>query len=815
MFWHGHLADAMCQRNHGGSRNAVQFLCRVVLSITMTLILCVLVCVLPAQESPRRPPSDHDVVSAQRAPKSTQHGTRGSTTWRARETPSPSARPGSDGSRWKSAIQRVPIESPSARSVRKPLHTGSVSQVAHSVLQPPAVLDLNDPELSTQGSPHSESEEPISLPPVRLEDTATLPAESTGIIPPDDSRVDSIPFNPSRVPEIPPTAPRMTVDSNGIANIPFRNSDTVVSRRDLEVHMNDGLITLIANQASLSDILSILAQDHGLNIVSSDMITQKVTVTLRDVPLADALNAILSIQGLSWSRRNNIISITRVTLDQVGGAIVQGRVIRVYPLSYVTGTEVETVIKDLLSPVGKVKSMQSEKLDSRKSSDRLIVEDLPEYLDRIDLCIQQLDRPPRQVQIEAHILEVDLSAENRHGVNLEMLSDLAGTKLSIKTPGLAKATSNPALLVGIDGSKVDGLLDALKSTVDARTLASPQVLVTHGQEARIQIGGKIGYRQSTTTETSTVQGVEFIDVGVVLIVTPYIGTNGQVLMKVNPEVSDGSVDLQGLPSEQLTTVDSTVLLDDGQGMVIGGLIRETDNDQRLKASGLGELWMIGRLFQQSQKKRSRTEVIVVLVPRIVETPRPLDAEQQIQLDRTETPLFHGALEREFRPWEPELPEVRFRPRDTRRNFQEFRRSGGANWIPEPPRSGEYFLKEPTPTVPVIMEAVPQAPALLPQNSAENKTPHGSEAARRASHIPSKSTASRNSTQQVAASGKRIQSKAVSANPSISSQILAERQNQASHRHVNKSESSESGPEEIRRSAGQYASSSKGINKPER
>jgi type II secretory pathway component GspD/PulD (secretin) len=75
------------------------------------------------------------------------------------------------------------------------------------------------------------------------------------------------------------------------------------------------------------------------------------------------------------------------------------------------------------------------------------VEDLPDYLDRIEACIHQLDRPPKQVQIEAHILEVDLSADNRHGVNLEMMSDIAGTKVSLKTPGFAKSTSNPALLV--------------------------------------------------------------------------------------------------------------------------------------------------------------------------------------------------------------------------------------------------------------------------------------------------------------------------------------------------------------------------------
>jgi type II secretory pathway component GspD/PulD (secretin) len=596
-----------------------------------------------------------------------------------------------------------------------------------------------------------------------------------------------------------------------VINIPFRDGDTIVSRRDLELRMNNGLITLIAKDASLSDILSILAHDHGLNIVSSDAITQQVSVTLRDVPLADALNAILSIQGLSWSRRNNIISITRMSTEDTGGAIVQGRLIKVFPLSYVSGTEIEAVIKDLLSPVGKVKAMQSEKLDTRKSSDRLIVEDLPDYLDRIEACIHELDRPPKQVQIEAHILEVDLSAENRHGVNLEMMSDIAGTNVSLKTPGFAKSTSNPALLVGIDGSKVDGLLDALKNTVDARTLASPQVLVTHGQEAKIQIGGKIGYRQSTTTETSTVQGVEFLDVGVVLIVTPYIGTNGQVLMKVNPEVSDGSINIDTeLPDEQITTVDSTVLLNDGQGMVIGGLIREIDDDQRIKAAGLGELWMIGHLFQQSRKMRSRKEVIVVLIPRIVDCPCPLDAEQQTQLDRTETRLFHGALEREFRPWEPELPEVRYRPRDTRRNIQEFRKSEGVRWIPEPPRSADYYLNEPPAEVPVIMEPVPPGEGLIMEPPPEIPPAAAGQGRPRADRIPVEAGQQSNSVQRVSGSDVAHAGESPGNISQKSRQNRPVPENQAFHGQVKKSESSKSGQQIKQKISAQNGSSSKGF-----
>lgn len=736
--------------------------------------------------------------------------------------------------------------------------SSSTTRVSYDPSQPPALLNLNDtlppvevtqpaedpadsrvlPQVeSDRPQDHSDSAaplihesrssarmtSPLSVPPVPQEfGGADVPQQIPETFEDDHRQTSSDSEPPAVDADQHYLSPEVTTGDNGVINIPFRNADSVVSRRDLELRMNDGRITLMANQASLSDILSILAQDHGLNIVTSDAITEKVTVTLRDVPLADAMNAILTIQGLSWSRRNNIISITRVSETQAGGAIVQGRMIRVYPLSYITGTEVEALIRDLLSPVGKVKSMQSEKTDSRKSTDLVVVEDMPEYLERIDSCIQQLDRPPRQVQIEAHILQVELSGDNRHGVNLEAISNIAGTTLAMKSTGFAKATDSPAMFFGIDSSSIDGLIDALRNTVDARTLASPRVLVTHGQEAKIQIGGKLGYRQSTTTETSTIQGVQFLDVGVVLTVTPYIGTDGQILLKVNPEVSDGAINVETeLPDERITSVDSTVLLNNGQGMVIGGLIREDDTDQRNKAAFLGEMWMVGRLFQHINQKRSRSEVIVVLIPRIIECNCPIDTDQQILLDRVQTPLFHGALEREYRPWEAELPDVRYRPGEFSQNFQEFRASEGTRWIPEQPRSGDFYLQENPSEVPVTMEAVPlpstrnqsapirstPPPPLPGENQVRQARPHA------ADRIPNQPEMRGNALQRASSQQAITPLDSPQEESGDYRQNTPVRENQTFHRTQQKSESAAGVKNQIHRSAAKTGGPTKGNTQP--
>ncbi len=393
------------------------------------------------------------------------------------------------------------------------------------------------------------------------------------------------------------------------------------------------------------------------------------------------------------------------------------------------------------------------------------------------------------MQIEAHILEVDLSAEYRHGVNLEVLSDVSGSRLFLKTPGFGRSSSSPAMLFGIDGNNVDGLLDALKATVDALTLASPHVLVTHGQKAKIQIGGKIGYCQSTTTETSTVQGVGFLDVGVVLTVPPDIGADGQILMKVNPEVSDGEINQKTeLPVEQITTVNSTVLLNDGQGMVIDGLIREVADDQRAKAPLLGEMWMVGKVFQSVRQIRSRKEVIVVLVPRIVECPCPTNDRQNVQLDRVQTPIFHGELQREYRPWEPELPEVHYRPRDWKKAFDEFRSLEGMRLTSEQPRTmdpclhgWEIYADEAGVTVTVEPEGTvsgpPMVPPEVPPVPMEFDRAEGSAHSSKVLQIPREATSESGVHQTSGTSGYR----------GANRQKSPDRENQAFHETKQKSE----------------------------
>ena len=170
----------------------------------------------------------------------------------------------------------------------------------------------------------------------------------------------------------------------------------------------------------------------------------------------------------------------------------------------------------------------------------------------------------------------------------------------------------------------------------------------------------------TTTQTSTLQDVQFLEVGVVLEVTPTIAMDGQVLLKVKPEVSTGAINATTtLPEKETTEVETSVLLPDGHGIIIGGLIQETDVELQNKLPFLGDLWLIGRLFQRRSTQRERSEVIVVLVPRVVPYDACYSEREQIDYERVHAPLVTPDLNRAPRPWEAQLP-------DSMRNPKRFR-----------------------------------------------------------------------------------------------------------------------------------------------
>ncbi|EMI21479.1 type II and III secretion system protein [Rhodopirellula maiorica SM1] len=435
-------------------------------------------------------------------------------------------------------------------------------------------------------------------------------------------------------------------------------------------------ISITAMDTTVDSVLNVIAEQQGLNVITSGDVSQRITVKLTDVSLADALNSILPANGLTWTQRNNIIIVSNISGETKGPADLQGREMRVFALDYISAEDAEKIITGMLSPVGQVFINQSMATDHRRTQEQLVVEDLPMYLSRVEQYIAQVDCAPRQVMVEAHVLQVNLSEENRHGINMNNMLRVAGSPIRLEARNFIKGGTQPSGVLSVEGSDLNGVIEAIKSTTDSKTLASPKIAVLNGQQARIQVGGQIGYLLTTTTQTSTLQSVNFLDVGVILEVTPTITEDGQIVMQVNPEVSTGRINATtSLPESETTQLQTRIMLADGEAMLIGGLIKEGNTTGQSRIPWIGDLWVLGKLFRRHEVQRERSEIIIALLPRILPDVPGCRDIHPVEVQQATTPLFHDGLQPiDRRHWEPEAVDpnaVLLKPRAARSPSQTF------------------------------------------------------------------------------------------------------------------------------------------------
>ncbi len=197
---------------------------------------------------------------------------------------------------------------------------------------------------------------------------------------------------------------------------------------NVDIAGEQGLVTLEATGAELTAVLRMIADHHGLNLVVGPEVGGPVTVSIRGARLEEVLDAILGVAGCVWHRVDNLLYVTGAAATGMDPR-VQGRTLQVYPLNYVSATDVEAVANGLLSPVGNAYVNNADPADQLRTREVLVVEDTLAAHQRIAQYIAQIDTVPRQVLIEAHVLQVSLTDEERHGINLRGWPDSRAAKL--------------------------------------------------------------------------------------------------------------------------------------------------------------------------------------------------------------------------------------------------------------------------------------------------------------------------------------------------------------------------------------------------
>jgi len=369
------------------------------------------------------------------------------------------------------------------------------------------------------------------------------------------------------------------------------------------------LLSLALRDTPIQEAFDMLARGERVNIVLRKGVNGNISVNLYDVTLPQAIQSIAEAGGYAVdpSKANEYVIIDRKDLPTEGAK--SGTQVRTYKVQYSNPKFVADILQKHLSRQGKITPLIER--------NRLVVEDLPEYQQRIAEILREIDVEPKQILIEAKILEIALDETESFGLDWNKIFN-TGNGSGIGVQGLA-SRGTPGLFFNIINDKVTAYLSALNTRGRVHTLSTPKLLALEHQEASVVIGEHLGYKVTTTINLVTSETVQFLETGVILRVTPSVDDSGRIMMRIHPEVSTGSIS-QGIPSKKSTEVSTQLLAQDGQSILIGGLIRNSNSLTRSGVPILGKLPIIGNLFANKDENVSLAETIVLITPHIIQRP---------------------------------------------------------------------------------------------------------------------------------------------------------------------------------------------------
>jgi type IV pilus assembly protein PilQ len=406
-------------------------------------------------------------------------------------------------------------------------------------------------------------------------------------------------------------------------------------------------ISLNFQKIPVRSVLQLLADFTGTNIVVGDSVAGDITLRLNDVPWDQALDIILSTQSLDKREVGNVILVDaaknftdreqkELELVEKNKKLAPVRA-ELLQINYAKAADIAAMLKDkdnsLLSARGNLS------VDVRTNT--IWLQDTGDRIEEIRDLVKQLDIPVQQVQIEARIVNVTKDCSEDLGIRwgvsrpshlsgtLEGATELArGTapadvpisdRLNVDLTALPIDASPASIGIALaklgNGVLLDLELSALESEGRAEIIASPRLMTVNQQEALIESGEDIPYQEATSSGATA---VAFKKAVLSLKVTPQITPDGKLLMdlQINQD-SDSGRRVQGVPIILTKAIETNVLVNNGQTIVLGGIYRQDNNNTITRVPFLGSLPVLGALFRRTQQRNSNEELLIFITPRII------------------------------------------------------------------------------------------------------------------------------------------------------------------------------------------------------
>lgn len=392
-----------------------------------------------------------------------------------------------------------------------------------------------------------------------------------------------------------------------------------------------------------ADLAKYLRQIYG-NGQIKDESAAKVAPGLRTRSLSSLSGGASSTSGMGLNASNDSQGELQQSEDDSESEVVDDNA------GGMEGTRIETAS----SEAGASQRLDnSTRITAQVSSNQLLIRTRPAQWAEIEAAVKRLDNAPMQVQIETRILEVNLSGELDLGVQW-YLGRLAGNSASTTVAnasgsqgalggGGAGLGATDSLFYSFVSSNLQVALHALETNGRTQVLSAPSLVVMNNQQAQIQVGDNIPISQTTVNTNvsdTTLSSVEYVQTGVILDVMPRINPGGLVYMDIKQQVSDANTsttsDNNGNPRISTRSVSTQVAVQSGQTVLLGGLIKQDNSDTASTVPYLGRIPGLRWLFGTTSKSKKRTELIVLITPRVVTSNSQArqvtdDYRQQLQL----------------------------------------------------------------------------------------------------------------------------------------------------------------------------------------
>lgn len=435
---------------------------------------------------------------------------------------------------------------------------------------------------------------------------------------------------------------KQNLESGGVNNAP----KTFTGRK----------ISLDFQDVEIRTILQILAKESGMNIVASDSVNGKMTLSLKDVPWDQALDLVMQARNLDMRQQGNIVNIApRDELLAKDKAFLQAEkdiadlgalYSQNFQLKYKNVEEFRSILRlDNADTTGNRNTLVSGRgsvlIDP--ATNTLIVTDTRSVIEKFRKLIDELDVPAQQVMIEARIVEaadgfsrdlgVKFGATGKKkpkndtsafgwGVNSGFGGDNKwGAETKINLP-ITAAANSISLVRAISSGALNLELSASESLSKTKTLANPRVLTQNRKEAKIESGYEIPFTVTSIANGGSSTNTELKKAVLGLTVTPNITPDGQIIMtvKINKDspaqCASGNQTILCISTKNLNT---QAMVENGGTLIVGGIYEEDNGNTLTKVPLLGDIPVIGNLFKTRGKKTDRRELLIFITPRIMGT----------------------------------------------------------------------------------------------------------------------------------------------------------------------------------------------------